>query len=109
MSVFQHPHLTRGIVKTPKGSFVVKRGLVDVPDDIGESLGWQPVDAEHELQAELSLLHSPDTDIAQAPVGRRSPSRPPSLLKAEFEARARLIRAKAASRRSRVDDVHTAE
>jgi len=49
MSVFQHPHLTRGIVKTAKGSFIVKRGLVDVPEEIGEELGWQLVDADGDV------------------------------------------------------------
>ena len=44
MSVFRHPHLTRGIVRTPKGAFEVSRGLVDVPDELGEALGWLPVD-----------------------------------------------------------------
>lgn len=46
MAVFQHPHLTRGIVKTAKGSFVISRGLVRAPAEIGESLGWQRVDVE---------------------------------------------------------------
>jgi hypothetical protein len=40
MRVFQHPHLTRGIVTTAKGSFIVTRGLVEMPDEIGEALGW---------------------------------------------------------------------
>jgi hypothetical protein len=44
MGLFQHPHLTRGIVKTAKGAFIVSRGLVDVPDELGESLGWRPAD-----------------------------------------------------------------
>jgi hypothetical protein len=48
MGMFQHPHLTRGIVKTPKGAFVVTRGLVEVPDELGEALGWRPADAEDE-------------------------------------------------------------
>ena len=48
MAVFQHPHLTRGVVKTHKGSFVITRGLVSAPDEIGESLGWRRVDAETE-------------------------------------------------------------
>ena len=48
MSLFQHPHLTRGIVKTAKGAFVVSRGLVDVPDELGESLGWLPADAAND-------------------------------------------------------------
>jgi hypothetical protein len=49
MTVFHHPHLTRGIVKTAKGSFVIVRGLVEAPDEIGESLGWMPVDPESPL------------------------------------------------------------
>ncbi len=48
MGMFQHPHLTRGIVRTPKGAFVITRGLVEVPDELGEALGWQPADAEDE-------------------------------------------------------------
>ena len=71
MSVFQHPHLTRGIVKTAKGSFIVKRGLVDVPEEIGEELGWQLVDADSDDQRELSTLSSPDDD--ETPVRRGSP------------------------------------
>ncbi|MGH9143361.1 MAG: hypothetical protein ACRD2I_19675 [Vicinamibacterales bacterium] len=46
MAVFLHPHLTRGIVKTPMGAFVITRGLVTVPDEVGESLGWRRVDGE---------------------------------------------------------------
>ena len=46
MGVFQHPHLTRGVVKTARGAFEITRGLVEVPDDIGESLGWQRVDED---------------------------------------------------------------
>ena len=99
MSVFQHPHLTRGIVKTAKGSFIVKRGLVDVPEEIGEELGWQLVDADSDDQRELSTLSSPDHD--EAPVRRGS--RGSSMLKSDREARARMIRAKAASRRARLD------
>jgi hypothetical protein len=48
MGMFQHPHLTRGIVRTPKGAFVITRGLVEVPDELGEALGWQPADVEDE-------------------------------------------------------------
>jgi hypothetical protein len=46
MSLFQHPHLTRGIVHTPMGAFKVNRGIVELPDDLGASLGWQPVDED---------------------------------------------------------------
>jgi hypothetical protein len=51
MGVFQHPHLTRGIVRTPRGAFVVTRGLVEVPDELGEALGWQPADEADETPA----------------------------------------------------------
>ena len=50
MAVFQHPHLTRGVVTTSRGSFVVSRGLVSAPEEIGESLGWRRVDVERDLQ-----------------------------------------------------------
>ena len=46
MSLFQHPHLTRGIVHTPMGAFKVNRGIVELPDDLGASLGWQPVEED---------------------------------------------------------------
>jgi hypothetical protein len=52
MAVFQHPHLTRGVVQTPKGAFVISRGFVSAPDDIGESLGWKRVDVEPRLPLE---------------------------------------------------------
>jgi hypothetical protein len=48
MAVFQHPHLTRGVVTTPRGSFVISRGFVSAPDEIGEALGWRRVDVEQE-------------------------------------------------------------
>ena len=67
MSVFQHPHLTRGIVKTAMGAFLVTRGLVEAPDDIGEALGWRPVGSDDQTQPELSKsargeAEGPDTD-----------------------------------------------
>lgn len=64
MSVFRHPHLTRGIVKTAKGAFVVSRGLVDAPDEVGEALGWRPVDAGDASTdaAQLSLLTTGDSE-----------------------------------------------
>jgi hypothetical protein len=51
MSLFLHPHLTRGTVHTPMGSFVIKRGLVDMPDDVGRTLGWEPVESDDEWMA----------------------------------------------------------
>ena len=45
MSVFHHPYLTRGIVRTAHGAFAISRGRVEVPDDLGASLGWRPVES----------------------------------------------------------------
>ena len=57
MSMFHHPHLTRGVVKTAKGAFVITRGLVEMPADIGEALGWRPAEAT-DRSAELELARS---------------------------------------------------
>ena len=54
MAVFQHPHLTRGVVTTSKGSFVISRGFVSAPDEIGESLGWRRVDVEQDRRRRAS-------------------------------------------------------
>lgn len=51
MSLFQHPHLTRGIVHTPMGAFTVNRGIVDLPEDLGEALGWARVSFDPEMSA----------------------------------------------------------
>jgi hypothetical protein len=40
---FRHPHLVRGTVHTPMGAFVITRGIIEVPDDIGQLLGWVPI------------------------------------------------------------------
>jgi hypothetical protein len=55
MAMFQHPHLTRGVVKTTKGAFVISRGLVSAPDDIGEALGWRRVDSDSGLPSDAAL------------------------------------------------------
>ena len=44
MALFKHPSLVRGTVHTPHGAFVVVRRLVDIAAEIGESLGWEPVE-----------------------------------------------------------------
>ena len=43
MARFRHPHLMRGLVHTSKGAFAIIRGIVDVPEAVGESFGWVPV------------------------------------------------------------------
>jgi hypothetical protein len=70
MGKFQHPHLTRGIVRTAQGAFEISRGLVDVPDELGESLGWRSADPENATPAEASRLSSP-TSGAQVTQRRR--------------------------------------
>lgn len=44
MALFRHPSVNRGIVHTPHGAFRVNRRLVDVAEEIGASLGWEPVE-----------------------------------------------------------------
>jgi hypothetical protein len=68
MSIFQHPHLTRGIVKTPKGAFVISRGLVEMPADIGESLGWRQVDDDDDMPSTAAIAQA----RAAHGAGRRS-------------------------------------
>ena len=51
MGLFRHPHLVRGVVHTSEGAFFIHRGIAELPDDIGESLGWQRVDEETEERA----------------------------------------------------------
>jgi hypothetical protein len=65
MSVFQHPHLTRGVVKTAKGAFIISRGLVDMPDEVGESLGWRRVDSGDETPVNASRSPSPTNRVPE--------------------------------------------
>jgi hypothetical protein len=44
MARFRHPHLTRGIVHTAEGAFLIERGVASLPDEVGEALGWTRVD-----------------------------------------------------------------
>ena len=57
MSLFRHPHLVRGIVHTAEGAFVIHRGIVELPEDVGDSLGWLRLD-----------------DDRQSPIARNVPS-----------------------------------
>ena len=57
MSKFRHPHLTRGIVYTSAGAFMLRRGIVDAPDAIGEQLGWLPVDEDPSPLRASSPVH----------------------------------------------------
>jgi hypothetical protein len=67
MTIFQHPHLIRGIVQTSRGAFIISRGLVEAPDEVGESLGWRRIDAEEPRRADIPASRS----TAQESSGQR--------------------------------------
>ena len=46
MGLYRHPYLTRGVVHTPQGAFRINRGIVELPDELGESLPWTAVTSE---------------------------------------------------------------
>ena len=54
MGLFRHPHLVRGVVHTSKGSFAIIRGLVNVPDEVGESFGWLRLEPEDQRDRSLA-------------------------------------------------------
>jgi hypothetical protein len=58
MARFRHPHLIRGIVRTPHGGFTISRGVVELPEEIGEELGWPRLDGDGDTDsAVLSAMH----------------------------------------------------
>jgi len=59
MGLFRHPHLIRGIVHTPKGSFAIRRGVVDAPDDVGESYGWPRLAPEDQRKGSVPTAAGP--------------------------------------------------
>ena len=63
MSLFQHPHCLYGTIRTPLGAFVVSRGLVEAPDDVGETLGL----ASHRRRRSLSRATHDITDASPRP------------------------------------------
>ena len=46
VSRFRHPYLTRGVVHTSAGAFAVRRGIVEAPDAVGQTFGWDPVEGD---------------------------------------------------------------
>ena len=68
MSLFRHPHLIRGVVHTSQGSFSISRGLVDVPDELGESFGWLRLELEDQRFAPIEPTNPQVQQIA--PRGR---------------------------------------
>lgn len=66
MSLFRHPHLTRGIIRTPHGAFTIRRGIVDVPDDVGQSLGWDRVEEDDERATDARKYLAQDAAFERA-------------------------------------------
>jgi len=56
MGLYQHPHLTRGVVHTSEGAFSINRGIVELPDELGESLGWAPVKSDGDGESALAAV-----------------------------------------------------
>lgn len=54
MGLFRHPHLVRGIVHTRQGSFAISRGIVNAPDEVGESYGWLRLELDDQLDGQGS-------------------------------------------------------
>ena len=71
MAIFRHPYLIRGIVHTPHGAFAVVRGLVDLPDDVGEALRWAREEdaSSSSLVAAAETLPGPATAMDQGNAG----------------------------------------
>ena len=59
MGLFRHPHLVRGVVHTSKGSFAISRGLVNVPDEVGELYGWLRLEPEDQRDRPQANAASP--------------------------------------------------
>ena len=56
MGLYRHPHLTRGVVHTPEGAFSINRGIVELPDELGESLGWTAVMSDDDGEPALAAV-----------------------------------------------------
>lgn len=70
MPVFKHPCLVRGVVHTPYGAFSLERGFVEMPEEVGEALGWARV--SDEPPPSLTTLASTTPKARPAPDGLRA-------------------------------------
>lgn len=64
MSLFRHPHLVRGIVHTRNGAFAIHRGIANLPDDLGDALGWLRVSEDRQAAAR-SASERPSAPLQQ--------------------------------------------
>lgn len=70
MATFRHPFLTRGTIRLAHRAFVVSRGLVELPDEIGESQGWPKVERD-----ELDVQPSATRGVQSSPTVVAVPDR----------------------------------
>jgi hypothetical protein len=68
--LFRHPHLLRGIVHTGYGAFVINRGVADLPEEIGDSLGWLRVDGPQDTGRLTPQREQLPSSAADGPQGR---------------------------------------
>lgn len=82
MPLYRHPHLVRGIVHTPIGAFQLNRGLADVPESVGDALGWQRC-PEHADARTRFPSGQPGTPVASRGRQREGASAPPERTEIE--------------------------
>lgn len=61
VALFRHPHLIRGVIHTAFGAVLLERGIAELPEQVGESLGWVRVPDEDEPVRRLSGSRPSDT------------------------------------------------
>lgn len=66
-TLFRHPHLTRGVIHTTWGNFVIERGVVRAPDWVGAEQGWQRVGSETPDVIQTAITHGPLDASGDAP------------------------------------------
>jgi hypothetical protein len=69
MGLYRHPHLVRGIVHTSQGAFLIERGVAEVPDEIGASLGWIRMDEEPQPGMKATERTPVRLDVPQTHLG----------------------------------------
>ena len=55
-------------MQTEKGRFMITRGVLDVPDEVGEAHGWERVDTDEDAQgpsAPVSFFEDPAKNFAR--------------------------------------------
>ena len=66
-TLFRHPHLTRGVIHTAAGNFVIERGVVRAPDWVGAEQGWQRVGTDTSDVVQTAMTYGPLDANGDAP------------------------------------------